>query len=562
MIWSSSLLFLLTTLVGIWAAYDRSAAVGKFILIVVGLLLAWTIAQLSRRSKTALLTPMGQSCACLAGGIGLCFMLSKGIPALPLLSNNNLAASALVILIPLGVAGTIRTMRRGRRVKSGLLVSVLAIALGALFLTFSRGGWLGLLWGSTVAVYLHWRFGAGSRSAWMPVWDGLLMGGACLLVAVFMYVTLNPMADNALGRIFGEDGSLISRIRLWQDALLFFEDYRFTGGGLGSTAMVLSSYILLLNAPFYYHVHNLYLQVMAEHGTVGLIAFVGMLAATGWQIRSALAYGRRAERTISEPVQLSGEQASEERTRFYRRNRLFGAAAAGSLVALAVHGLLDSEIYVSSLLPLTFVPIGFAFGLPTGASASLVTIQGGVDTRLPLAKLATSFSIIAPFLVVSLLFLLPGTRAAFMVNLGAVAQTRAEMLLYTQWQWPIQDALRYDGLVDLQGATQRYGNALLVDPQNSAAHRRLGQIALSVGEFDAAKAHLDMAYQMNPHPHATRQMLGEVYAITGEPERAALLWSAPEIYDEQLHLRSQWYQQIRATQASAWIQESIASANR
>ena len=134
--------------------------------------------------------------------------------------------------------------------------------------------------------------------------------------------------------------------------------------------------------------------------------------------------------------------------------------------------------------------------------------------------------------------LLPGGRAALEANLGAVAQTRAELSVYAWPAWPIQDELRRSPEIDLAPAIARYQAALARTPRNAAANRRLGQIELSRGQYDAARAHLEAAYATAPQSRATRQMLAESYAIAGDVERAAELLRTVDTDNGQIDARA------------------------
>jgi predicted Zn-dependent protease len=101
--------------------------------------------------------------------------------------------------------------------------------------------------------------------------------------------------------------------------------------------------------------------------------------------------------------------------------------------------------------------------------------------------------------------------------------------------------LRRPGLADLSAAEAHYHAALALDPTNATANRRLGQIELARGQFDAACTHLAAAYQAIPQQRATRQMLGECNAISGRPEEAAKLWKTVDVGQSQLNIRKWWY---------------------
>jgi tetratricopeptide (TPR) repeat protein len=142
------------------------------------------------------------------------------------------------------------------------------------------------------------------------------------------------------------------------------------------------------------------------------------------------------------------------------------------------------------------------------------------------------------------LALLSPVRAGFQANLGAVAQSRAALSVCEQPQWPIQDALRRSPEVNLGPAIARYRAALALDPANAATCRRLGQIEFSLGEYKAARAHLESAYAAAPDQRATRRLLGEAYPIAGEPARAAELWQGIDLSQGQITLRAWWCEQV------------------
>ena len=141
------------------------------------------------------------------------------------------------------------------------------------------------------------------------------------------------------------------------------------------------------------------------------------------------------------------------------------------------------------------------------------------------------------------LALLPPVRAQFQAQLGAVSQTRAELSVYRWPEWPIQDALRRPlpgaaqpprSLSILAPPSHAIEAALALDPANVTANRRLGQIELSRGQYEAARRHLEAAYGAAPGQRATRQLLGESYALAGDAAGAAALWRTVDLAQGQL----------------------------
>jgi tetratricopeptide (TPR) repeat protein len=123
-------------------------------------------------------------------------------------------------------------------------------------------------------------------------------------------------------------------------------------------------------------------------------------------------------------------------------------------------------------------------------------------------------------------------------------QTKVEL---TDFRFPlslIQDDIRREPGPKLDAAIALFRQALAVDPGNVTALRRLAQIEIARGEYDVALQNLERAYFANPRQRATRQMLGEVYALDGRLDEAAALWQTIGLAPEMLRNRQWWYQHI------------------
>jgi len=112
----------------------------------------------------------------------------------------------------------------------------------------------------------------------------------------------------------------------------------------------------------------------------------------------------------------------------------------------------------------------------------------------------------------------------------------------------------------LERAIRRYGAALLYDPDDLTARRRLGQLVLASGELDAARAHFERAYALAPQDRVTRQLLGEVYALGGETERAAELLRSVDTGSGQLNARMWWYENRGTPEQAAALQRAILAS--
>jgi tetratricopeptide (TPR) repeat protein len=315
------------------------------------------------------------------------------------------------------------------------------------------------------------------------------------------------------------------RLGIWHNSLDLASDYPFTGLGLGNFEMAYASYVLLALVGHTFHAHNLFLDVWLEQGVVGLLAF-------GWLVGKAV-----------------------------WPNRLVSTWRPAALAALSVillHGLMDDSFYGygGRGVLLLFVPLAMlnrSVADPRqGMEAAAVTSSSMASS---VSRPSYVFWSAAAFLALVVVCLF-NLWAAFQANLGTLIQTRAELAVYRWPGWPIQDALRRSPEIKLDSALAHYQAALALDPTNVIANRRLGQIELSRGQYESAQRHLEAAYAAAPGQRATRQLLGECYAMAGEVERAAALWRTVDVSQGQLMARQWWHEYLGEQQGVVWIQRA------
>jgi len=488
-------LCIVSVFIGVWAAYDREVALMRVAFIAVGLAMVIGLALLARWRGLRALGWAALLCGLLALGLGLDYLLLGNL-------SSSMVATAQIILLPLTLAGAFWTAQR----RSWLLMS-LAVA----------GAMVGL-----VALLL-----AGERSAWLG-----LLGGMLMILAALWLAFRSPDAITPVTAVVGGLGT--NRLDLWEASLALIGDYLFTGSGLGATPMVFSTYAFLYHVPFLYHAHNLYLQITLEQGILGLLAFLGLLAGSIWSLARALP---SPDKSI----------------------RMLAVAVSVSLLAIAISGLADAEIYIGVLAPLVFLPAGFALALEQVAPQTERPDSIGQREAKHSWRTWASAGII---LVVGIILVaaLPGTQAQFQANLGAVDQTRSELSVYSWPAYGIQDELRRSPAVNLDPAIRHYQAAIVLDPGNVTAQRRLGQLLISQGDYEAAIEHLQNAYEAAPEQRTTRQLLGEAYAVTGRIDEAAALWQTVNADEEKFRERYWWYSNIDAEQEARWFGEAYRLA--
>jgi uncharacterized membrane protein YqjE len=324
--------------------------------------------------------------------------------------------------------------------------------------------------------------------------------------------------------------SASSRLQLWRDSLALIGDYPFTGSGLTGTAMVLSTYVYLLHVPFLNHAHNLYLQIAVEQGIPGVIGFLIMVSASF----AALAESWPTMRGLG---------------------RVFAALTLASLVAMLVHGLFDSELYVSVFVPVVFLPLGIAFLIHRRRSDQPLGLEWPAYRIRPLPAAMAALLVVG--LTAAVLFGPWGLRlkSAAYANLGAVEQTRAELSVYEWPLYPSQDAVRRAGGADLALAMDLLAKALQSNPSNRTANFRLGQLALANNNRDAAGEYLSIAHAHARLARAVPFLLGEIAASKGDTVEAVRLWQEARADERQLASRQLWYDYIGEGDTALLIEE-------
>jgi putative inorganic carbon (HCO3(-)) transporter len=207
------------------------------------------------------------------------------------LENPNLLAGYLIPILPIAVAGLLRWRSWPQRLFAG---AALALGAAALILSYSRGGWLGMVAAlAAMALLLVLR----STRSWPPLWRKLFpvlligVGAALLVVAV---TQIEPLRIRVMSLVAGrQDSSNNFRINVWLAALEMIQDRPWLGIGPGNSAFNLI-YPLYQQPKFNaLSAYSVPLELLVEGGVPGLLAGLGLLQAS---LRAGL-------------IQLKGESA-------------------------------------------------------------------------------------------------------------------------------------------------------------------------------------------------------------------------------------------------------------
>ncbi len=175
------------------------------------------------------------------------------------LQNPNVLAEYLLLIIPLGGATLLGT--KDNRVRLIALVCCGLMCL-CMVLTFSRGGWLGLLLAGGIFVVL--------------LKPRLLMLLPFALVALY-FVLPETVIDRftSIGDL--RDGSTSYRVSIWMGTLAMLKDYWMCGVGPGTAAFNLVYPAYSYNTATAQHSHNLYLQILCDGGVCAFVVFVAVI---------------------------------------------------------------------------------------------------------------------------------------------------------------------------------------------------------------------------------------------------------------------------------------------
>lgn len=194
--------------------------------------------------------------------------------------SPNTAGAYLAFLLPVA-ASMLFTPLKGRY----KLLAIVALILGSLALVFtlSRGGWTAF----AIAIVLLVLLAASRRLISFP-----------LLVVMLVIIGLLALSfqEVILGRLFGDDqGAAYARLPLMQLAFRVIGDYPIVGVGANNFSIVLPQYSTPeFGQEWLYTVHNKFLLIWAETGTVGFMLFVLLLLVTlyrgwrGWRLKDPL----------------------------------------------------------------------------------------------------------------------------------------------------------------------------------------------------------------------------------------------------------------------------------
>lgn len=239
--------------------------------------------------------------------------------------NPNLLAEYLLIMIPISIAFVFYSKNVYKRFFFAIATGVMLLTIG---LTYSRGGWIGLIVAITVFLLL------------VSIKTLLLLVPVGILGILFLPTSILQRIKT-IGSL--QDSSNFYRYNLWNMSLNIIKDFWYSGLGIGYLPFFRKISPLYLGPIAPYHTHNTFLQMTIETGIVGLMIFVGL---TSTLIKTAV--------TV----------VLQTKSKFVK---IFTASYAAGLSGILLHGLVEHILYNPKII--------ITFWLTTGMIMSLYRIH-------------------------------------------------------------------------------------------------------------------------------------------------------------------------------------------
>lgn len=256
------------------------------------------------------------------------------------LRNPNLLAGYFLPIVPfaLGMAA------QGKRVSLRWLgFAAAGLMMVGIVFTYSRGAYLGLA--AEFAVLLTLGL--------VALWPRLKADRRAMLLAVALLalaalagawvVWHSPSLQGRIASIASPrgDSSNSFRMNVWHSTLRLIHDSWWMGVGVGNDAFRKAYALYMMSGFEALGAYNIYLEVAAEMGVFGLLAFLWFLRAMVGRALRVFLYGPGPE-------------------------RFWAAAAIAALAGLCVHGLFDTVFYRPSVQLLFWLVVALIVRLDLG----------------------------------------------------------------------------------------------------------------------------------------------------------------------------------------------------
>lgn len=198
-------------------------------------------------------------------------------------------AGFVELTAPLGLALLLFRSRRREQVTLLLLLTI--VPIGALILSASRGGILGLFLEFALLAFLSRAHRMGRKQWLAAVAIALVAGNFIIWLGV-------SKAVERFAQLTHEGISRELRVSIYQDTWRIVLEHPLVGTGLGTLVAVYPRHASFYNGQTVDHAHNDYLELLADTGIVGGLCGLSFIVLLFWQglagLQSAAGYFARA----------------------------------------------------------------------------------------------------------------------------------------------------------------------------------------------------------------------------------------------------------------------------
>ncbi|MDJ0618594.1 MAG: IctB family putative bicarbonate transporter [Calothrix sp. MO_192.B10] len=260
--------------------------------------------------------------------------LSKTTRVYSYLGNPNLLAGYLIAAV---VLSCVAIFAWQSWLQKALAVTMLAVNGACLILTFSRGGWIGLVAAILALVGLLYYWWSIRMPIFWQIWSPLIILGTIVGIFALAVVFVEPFRERFFS-IFADrkDSSNNFRRNVWTAVFKMIDARPLIGIGPGHNAF--NKVYPLYQIPGYsaLSAYSIFLEVIVETGFIGLASFLWLLI---------VSFNTAA-------LQLRRLRSLQRVDAFW----LMGAIAA--MVGMLAHGLVDTVWYRPSVNTLWWLMVG------------------------------------------------------------------------------------------------------------------------------------------------------------------------------------------------------------
>ncbi len=206
-------------------------------------------------------------------------------PSLPRVSSTfgNPIFFASYLIISLGIT-LFLAAREERRFQKRVYVAGFLLQLLNLYLTGTRGAFVGLLLGIVIGSVVYFFL---SKTRTGKVWSGGVILAIIIVIssALFLGGTYNNNSLIKRATSF-KDSNTTSRLIQWKMALRGFKDHPVLGVGPENYNLIANTYfdktLYQYDHSWFDKPHNLPLELLSTYGSIGLLSYLAIIIATLW----------------------------------------------------------------------------------------------------------------------------------------------------------------------------------------------------------------------------------------------------------------------------------------